>query len=578
MIEEAFCCVYGWGRGRMLDNQWFAVEAGQRGLIREAGSVPALRKKTVVTTASGTITVLHGPGVLTEEDEATFALAVGDTRGLRRLAEYRDGGPKQHAVVCVIDKRTLTVRVITDRINFAKIFYCEDGDGFALSTHLSFFSREKLKLSMSGVASTIANGAQFNNQTVYSNISVLDRATVHEFGGAARKATTYWRYEFDTTGNGQHAERQLKEVLVEAVRAQVCERPVLLSLSGGYDSSGILGVLARYVKPASLRTFSYVLGTPAEGCDALVARAMAERTGYPHEMIEAYDGDVVRTIVRNARLGQGLSNFCDEMDAWHRQGEKLAGAVMLAGDECFGWTDRRLTSTDDVLVSVCLRKFESAAVLEPYVGAQAYRAMADELAARVDQVLTRTTLTQLHDLKDFLYLDQRTPWGLLPWRRFLIGSFFEVREPFLQTEVLDVVKTMTRAQRVGKALYRKVIQELAPEVFTVPRARTGQAMAPWRAELVKHRRQVERLLEAPSALDAVIGPDALRALLNSLATQNDAKPNWKMTARRMVGPTATRLLRSFVRPEAPKTQPAETILMRLLTLRCFLADETTLDA
>jgi hypothetical protein len=55
----------------------------------------------------------------------------------------------------------------------------------------------------------------------------------------------------------------------------------------------------------------------------------------------------------------------------------------------------------------------------------------------------------------------------MPWRRFIAGAFFDVREPFLSTEVLDVMKTLPTDERRGKRLYRSVVRELVPELFAV---------------------------------------------------------------------------------------------------------------
>lgn len=555
----------------MLDSQWFVICLGQDESVVKTDSLPAGRLRKIFRSAAGAIAVVCGASVLQEEDEETYALAVGDTRSLRGLKGFDKSGPNRHAAICVIDKRSQEIRVVTDRVNFSKIFcYKAEPGRFVLSTHLSFFDRPRLPLSATGLACGIANGTQFNNSTVFKDISVLERASTHEFSGDNRTTKGYWEYRFDAATEKGVAKQRLKDCLVEAVRDQVCDRPLLLSLSGGFDSSGILGILAKFVRPNSLNTFSYSFGEPRAGSDALVARQMAALTGYPHEVLQAYDGDVLTTIDRNAQAGQGLSNFCDEMDAWHRQGNTMPGAVVLAGDECFGWADRRLISTDDVLISVCLRKFDFVGSVASYLDPAIRNQMAEGLAADVDEIVSRSGRTQLHDLKDFLYLDHRIQWGLLPWRRFVIGEYFEVREPFLQTEMLEVIKSLPASDRVGKALYREAIQELVPEVFSIPRAQSGQAAPMWRQEILRAHARIKELLKTPSGLDAVIEPAAIGSLLDSLSSMPQARPSWKVAVRNMVGPAAARALRSFVRPETPRSQSPETILIRLLVLREFL--------
>ncbi len=562
----------------MLENQWFIFSSGSGETTVDGASLPPKHRSHIARGTHGSVTLRHGLSVVVEEDEDTYALAVGDTRALRNLKAFTSSAPERHAALFILNKKTSAIRVVTDRINFSKIFCFTAPDGnFALATHLTLFARPSLALSLTGLACGIANGTQFGNSTVFRDVTVLERAAVHHFQGAQHTSASYWRYGFESPVAKGSAKQNLKDCLVEAVRDQVCDRPVLVSLSGGFDSSGILGILRKFAKPESVHTFSYVFGQPQKGSDALVARQMAQITGYPHDLLQAYDGDIAATIRRNAQLGQGLANFCDEIDAWQRQAETAAPAsVVLAGDECFGWADRRIVSTDDVLVSVCLRKFDFAAAVSPYLDTSVRREMTDSLAAEIDGIVAQSAGESLHDMKDVLYLHHRLQWGLLPWRRFVIGEFFEVREPFLETSVLELIKRLPPADRIGKALYREAIQELVPEVFAVPRARTGQAAPRWRKELAKNHTAIRELLKKPSTLDAVIEPAVLNRMLDSLVQAGEAdsrqnwNQNWKMTVRKLVGPAATRALRSFVRPETPKYQAPETILMRLLVLREFL--------
>jgi hypothetical protein len=114
-------------------------------------------------------------------------------------------------------------------------------------------------------------------------------------------------------------------------------------------------------------------------------------------------------------------------------------------------------------------------------------------------------------------------------------------------------------------------------VFKIPRARTGQASPDWRQEVLKNRSKIEGLLKSLSPLDSVIGPAAILALLSNLEQAAPPKKNLKLAIRQIVGPAATRLLRSFVRPETPRFQSSEPILRRLLVLREFLGNEWTVQ-
>lgn len=554
----------------MLDDQWFAIATGTAHSIIDERALPGPRSILHLAAALEPITILHGSSVLVEETDDTYSFAVGDTRRLDNLRDFKDAGPERHAVICVVNKQTQQIRVVTDRINFAKVFWYKIDGGLVLSTHLTFFDKGRLPLSMTGLACAIANGTSFDDRTIFRDVTVLERSSVHEFREGRHTERIYWSYAVDPVGMPRAQKQRLKDALVDSVRDQVCEHPLLLSLSGGFDSSGILGILAKYAKPKSLKTFSYVSGTPVKGTDAAVAQQMAALVGYPHAILQAYDGDLVETIRQNARLGQSISNFCDEIDAWQRQGLSEAGAIVLAGDECFGWSDRRFVSTDDVLISICLRNFEFAGAVVPLLDPAVRAEMTNGLGGAIDQILEKSRTQNLHDMKDGLYLDHRIQWGLLPWRRFVIGEHFAVREPLLQTRVLEVTKTLPTEDRIGKALYREAIQELVPEIFSIPRARTGQAIPAWGRELERNRTRIEEMLKTPSALDQVIDPAVIAKMLSTLGESRSNK-NWKMVVRQMVGPAAARAVRKFVRPEAPRFQSTPVILIRLLVLREFLA-------
>ncbi len=66
---------------------------------------------------------------------------------------------------------------------------------------------------------------------------------------------------------------------------------VCLSLSGGYDSTAVLGAL-RMLDVPDVRCYTYRKTTEGSRSDASVARQMAAIAGYEYTEIEAYRDDV----------------------------------------------------------------------------------------------------------------------------------------------------------------------------------------------------------------------------------------------------------------------------------------------
>lgn len=64
-----------------------------------------------------------------------------------------------------------------------------------------------------------------------------------------------------------------------------------MSLSGGYDSPCILGLLWK-LQAKQVQCFSYIVDSGSEGSDESVAARMASIAGFPHRTVSAYNGDL----------------------------------------------------------------------------------------------------------------------------------------------------------------------------------------------------------------------------------------------------------------------------------------------
>lgn len=196
----------------MVNNQWFVV-VGKAGLTRvQIDTLPANGLRKTIDSVTGLKTIFYDRTTLVEDLVETFSRAVGDTRSLKGLDKFSHSGPTRHAAICTLNKKTGAIRVLTDRVNFSKIFcYDSSDDELVLSTHLTFLAKLQFKLSMPGVASAIANGTQVNNSTVFRGVRVLDRASIHEFAPGIRRVSQYWQYGFDRTVSTDSAKQHLKD-------------------------------------------------------------------------------------------------------------------------------------------------------------------------------------------------------------------------------------------------------------------------------------------------------------------------------------------------------------------------------
>lgn len=258
--------------------------------------------------------VLHGEIYgSTREDQAQFLLEQFLKDGIN-FAKDING----LFAILLFDEQDDTVALITDRLGSRKVFYREYKGCYWLSTSLYHYPTADLGVDMIGVASALANGAVHSNRTLFEGVRSLERACIHRLTETGLHTMQYWFYEFTksyTDVDEKKLRSELSELLVESVRTRLYDRPrIFLSLSAGYDSSGILAILGSRLKIPNVDCLSHTFGVPVKNSDAYIAAQMAKLYGFNHQMLESHKGDLLYTIKHNAAMGEGLGIFCDELD------------------------------------------------------------------------------------------------------------------------------------------------------------------------------------------------------------------------------------------------------------------------
>ncbi|MSP67651.1 MAG: hypothetical protein EXQ96_06065 [Alphaproteobacteria bacterium] len=322
----------------MLDHQWAVVVLEVPTLDDARAMVQLLPRAEFHEFHSGAHRILlaHGQSVFVEDTISKYCLAVGDTRHFPSLSTADSNAPNRHSTIFQVGKTDGAIKIITDRIGLDKVFKLSNEHGIVFSTHISIINTSLSEPQKTGIWFGLSNGVLLNNLTLYRDINILERETIHKITKGTHEKNTYWNFGFSSPAPSRNYRNDLKDALVSSVRDEVDERTVLLSLSGGFDSSGILGLITKFARPRELQSVSYVSGSATSGSDAMVAKKMASELKIPLSMVQAYDGDVVSAIQRNAKIGQGITNFCDEIDFWHKIGESNFGKLMIVGDEAFG--------------------------------------------------------------------------------------------------------------------------------------------------------------------------------------------------------------------------------------------------
>ena len=483
----------------------------------------------------------------------------------------------------LIDARDGTLIAVTDRLNSRKIYCSESDECVAFSSSIFLHPARHLTIDKAAVACYLANGAVHNNRTLFNEINVVGRASVYHYRDREFQRNTFWEYRFNNEYAAKPYHRlkqELRDLLVDAVKARVPPTsPPFISLSAGYDSTAILGILGSCLRIRDAQCFSYAFGQSAPSSDEFLSQQMATLYGYPFRIIPSFAGSLKTVIERNARLGQGAGHFCHEVDAWFELGHDGCQAEekrLFVGDECLGWINRPMKSYADVLQAVAIYDFSHLSWLDHYIDSASMRLFAEAVKEDIQTIIKRCPESDdLHDAKDYLYLDQRISHVIMPWREDFPGRFFTVANPLLDNAILDFMQKVPSTLRRGKRLFKDTVRDMFPDLFRVRRARSSSFTSYWDRALQTQKADLTSLVEQEaSPLDSIFPPEALIHILQDYVyvPPRARLRNWPKSALRQVlyGMSLYDWAASKVRQSPPGPVITSEFLKRALVLRTFL--------
>jgi hypothetical protein len=468
---------------------------------------------------------IHGPRLPTSGLRQRLRAAASSVE-LQQIGTSHDS---EDCSLFVVDKDSGECFAVTDRLNFSPILHGVIDRCRYLGSNLTLFPRDGLTLDVAGVASYIVNGNCLNNRTLFREIANLERASIHHFRDGRHEQETYWRYApgrvpVHAPWQPAAAAAQLWKLLVESVDRVTRDKKVVLSLTGGYDSGVLLGILGARLKHPDVTCVTYVHGPKQDGSDGAVAAKQAAIYGYEHIPLVSYGGDLLQMLDVNTVLGQGRRRPAYEIDALARLAEHYGGgadAVLLFGDESLGMSSYRVKSADDILGAAVLKAPSLLARFDDVLGTAHTARLRAAIEADYD-VLRRKAREFAHpdDAKDFLYLDQRLAFGLLPLRVLFAGHWFPVAAPLMAPAVLDFMAAVPVAYRIDKRLFKQMARRFLPEQFCIPRSVERKFHPVFRQEIaVAHDALAAAATARGWKIDGVFTTDMLIDLLHRISKE-----------------------------------------------------------
>ncbi len=478
----------------------------------------------------------------------------------------------------VLDEDADRLYAVTDRVRSRRVFASGEDGTYWLSSDLAGQPTGPHALDPVGVAWFVANKAYFLGRTMFDGIRILDRSRVHELTERGIQGREYWVYQpGDASAEGDEVELslELERLLVGGVERAVQGGPELfLSLSAGFDSRAIAGVLARRVDAPRVRCFSYGPGSAPSGPETDIARWTAGLLGYPHRTLTAYRGSLPDHLRTNAQWTEGMTRPADELDAWRALSTELdlaAHPVILAGDINSGLDGKPPRSEEALRRALRFRALRLPTAVEEVLTVGFRDTVHAGMATDFQEMMTRAAphADGYESMRQYLTFDQKMINQVLPWRERFAGRFATVRSPWLDRDVLDFMTRVPRYLRADRKLFKDTVTRMFPDVFEKERVQSLNR-PDLRAELIRHAEELRRWMATTSSrLDELMPPDFGRRLLDLEATAAGRLQQRGARLRRRGRNRLSRLFGPAATPEAKPLPPSE-VFRRWAILRIAL--------
>jgi hypothetical protein len=416
---------------------------------------------------------------------------------------------------------------------------------------------------------------------MFEGVQTLNRSRIHEFSTTGIRSVEYWTYQPgkpDAQDDEEEWSRRLEEALVASVARAVADDPdVFVSLSAGYDSRALAGVLTRRLGLTGVQSFCYAPGTPAATSETSAAAATARTLGLGHRTLAGYRGDLLGHLRVNADWTEGMARPSDELDAWIAMTtafEPCTRPAMLAGDMNFGLGPKPKLSFDTLRADLRFHELRVLGGAERLLSDEVLGQMEQGVIDDIDAMIRRADPDlPVARVREYIGFDQRLTNNILPWRERFAGRMAAVRNPWLDSAILDIVTAMPYRFRADRYLYKTTVRRMFPDLFVHERTQS-QNMPDLGAALLAQAPALRRWIEgSESALDALMPPEFGSRLLDMSATPSGRVRQSLSRLRFRTHRRIARAGRGLVPGPGRRAMPGPDIFRRWAILRMALQPE-----
>ena len=334
--------------------------------------------------------------------------------------------------------------------------------------------------------------------------------------------------------------KELDSLLFKSVNKNVSKVENLISLSGGYDSSAILGYMKKNKSNLNINCFNYSYGKIFSLSDIDIARKTCGQNDIKLREYKMYSSGILNNLKLNAIVGQGIANICDEIDCIEKiNGDIKYNASMFFGDEVFGTDDEFLVNKKDVLKSLRIYDFNNLKFMKNFIISNKLSSIEKQsfLFYKKLYKIKNNNLSSF-DLKQIYYYKYRVTCVLSRWRDLFYSSYFDYYNPFLDNNIIDFIRNLSFKDRKDRKLFIKTIKNNNKNIFNkIPRAKFPNKISDkeYYSKLVNEIKSENYFSSMTSIINRYIDLKKLEFKINNLSSFNLFKLNkFQYYSRRVI--------------------------------------------
>lgn len=253
----------------------------------------------------------------------------------------------------VYDQETKNIFLARDRLGVKPLYYYFKNNQFIFSSEIKGILEHQIKREVNLEALNHYFRLMYVPAplTMFCDIFKLEPGHYLAFDGQEVRINKYWQLDFTNAGDikkENKAKEAIKDLMASSVKyQQIADRPIGVFLSGGIDSTSVLGNFKRFTS-GKIKTFSvgFNVNDP-EGKinkDFELARETAKHYSTDHEELVITGQDYLNNLEKVAyHLDEPIANIAQTATFLLAEKAKQSVAVALGGDggdELFGGYER----------------------------------------------------------------------------------------------------------------------------------------------------------------------------------------------------------------------------------------------